>query len=576
MPVRNQRTQPLRAVIYARYSSDEQRPESIEDQIESCRQYCERMGWTIVATYADAAMSGASAARPEYERMRRDADRRAFDVVVAEALDRLSRRVADVAGLHDRLAFLGVKLHTTDRGEITPLLAGVLGAVAQSYLEDLRHKTRRGLRGKVLAGLSAGGIGYGYRADPATPDKRIIDTEEAAVVRRIFTLYADGVSPRTIAAKLNAGGVPGPGGRPWGDTTIRGQVARGTGLLNNAAYVGRIEWDRCSYVKDPVTGKRQARPKPPEEWEVVEAPELRIIDDETWARVKARQGEVRTEMGRDEDGNALNRAHRNRYILSGLLYCGCCGSPYVMVDGYRYGCAQNRSKGTCPNDTKLKRADLETRVADALRHRLMAPEAVGLALNRVQEQHEQDAGQAEAKRAALGAKLRRLDSQIDKLTDAIAAAGHSTALLAKLANLEAEKVKVAAEINDLDTAAGVPLPPLSAGHVMAVYHALIKDLLLLLTPEATSDKEEQLAPLRDMLRGMIERITVQPAQDGEAVILFEGSFTGILAAAGLAQPIENKSPLAGGQGAFTVGGCGGLHCLRGNMSWMTRFFAANA
>lgn len=563
MPPRAKTSVNIRAAIYARYSTDEQRPESIEDQFESCRRYCERMGWTVVITYADAAISGSSAARPEYDRMRRDADRRAYDVVVAEALDRLSRRVADIAGLHDRLAYLGIKLHTTDRGEITPLLAGILGAVAQSYLEDLRHKTRRGLRGKALAGLSAGGISYGYRGDPASPGVRLINDEEAAVVRRIFAMYADGVSPRAIAAKLNVDGIVAPrhakmkGSDAWGDTTIRGQVARGTGILNNALYIGRLEWDRTNYVKDPVTGKRQARPKPPEEWEVVDVPDLRIIDDETWAKVKARQGEVRTEMGRDEDGNALNRAHRNRYILSGLLYCGCCGSPYVMVDGYRYGCAQHRSKGTCPNETKVKRADLETRVADALRHRMMAPETVDNMLRSMTALYEQEAGQAVGNRDKLAAKLRSLDGQINNITDILAEGRKSPALLDKLERLEEDKAKVAAEMADMDAAVGAPLPPLETEHIIAMYRVITRDVLLLLTPDATSDKEEQAASLRDVLRGMIERITVQPAQDGEVVILFEGSFTGILQAAGLAQPIENKSPLALGQGAFTVGGCGG-------------------
>ena len=85
------------------------------------------------------------------------------------------------------------------------------------------------------------------------------------MVRRIFELFAAGVSPREIAKRLNAEHVPGPGGRPWGDTTIRGQADRGTGILNNALYAGRLEWNRCSYVKDPRTGKKVPRPHPREQ-----------------------------------------------------------------------------------------------------------------------------------------------------------------------------------------------------------------------------------------------------------------------------------------------------------------------
>lgn len=114
---------------------------------------------------------------------------------------------------------------------------------------------------------------------PEGAGERRINAGEAAVVRRIFRDFAAGVSPRAIAKALNTEGVPGPDGRPWGDTTIRGQVERGIGILNNALYAGRLEWNRCSYVKDPRTGKRVARPNPREAWEIVPVPDLRIVDD---------------------------------------------------------------------------------------------------------------------------------------------------------------------------------------------------------------------------------------------------------------------------------------------------------
>src|SRR6185295_14358022 len=109
------------------------------------------------------------------------------------------------------------------------------------------------------------------------------------------------------------------GGRPWADTTIRGQAERATGILNNALYVGRLEWNRCSYIKDPATGKRVARPNPKDLWEVVGVPTLRIVTDELWDAVKLRQNEQSYEVRRDENGNALNRAHRRKFLLSGVL-----------------------------------------------------------------------------------------------------------------------------------------------------------------------------------------------------------------------------------------------------------------
>lgn len=225
----------------------------------------------------------------------------------------------------------------------------------------------RGLTGKILAGLSAGSLGYGYKVDSDTKGKRSIVEEEARVVRRIFDDYANGSSPRASAATLNKEGVPGSRGRLWIDTTIRGQADRGAGLLNNELYVGRVVWNRWSYIRDPSTGKRTARPNPKDEWEESSDETLKIVDDAPWQRVEAKQAEVRTEMGRDENGVPLNRAHRAQHLLSRLIYCGECGSPFATRDAQRYGCSNVRSKGTCTHNQLVKRADLERLIGDAIR-----------------------------------------------------------------------------------------------------------------------------------------------------------------------------------------------------------------
>ena len=114
----------------------------------------------------------------------------------------------------------------------------MLGTMAQLYLSELREKTRRGLMGRVLAGRSACGLAYGNRV--MATGARAIDPGEAEVVRRIFRAFAAGQSPRAIAKVLNAENIPGPDGRPWIDTTIRGQRERGSGVLNNDLYAGRL------------------------------------------------------------------------------------------------------------------------------------------------------------------------------------------------------------------------------------------------------------------------------------------------------------------------------------------------
>ena len=105
--------------------------------------------------------------------------------------------------------------------------------------------------------------------------------------------FADGRSPRDIAVELNREGIPGPQGRTWGPSTIYGNWQRGTGILNNELYVGRLVWNRQRFVKDPTTGKRQARLNPQAEWVIQDVPALRIVEQELWDAVKARQGHIR-------------------------------------------------------------------------------------------------------------------------------------------------------------------------------------------------------------------------------------------------------------------------------------------
>ncbi len=134
----------MRAAIYARYSTENQREASTEDQVEVCRRVIERNHWKLVRTYDDRAISGGSRFRPGYQQMQDDAENGQFDVIVVEALDRLGRKLADIAELHDRLQFANISIHTAATGEVTTMHIGMLGTMAQLYLSDLREKTRRG------------------------------------------------------------------------------------------------------------------------------------------------------------------------------------------------------------------------------------------------------------------------------------------------------------------------------------------------------------------------------------------------------------------------------------------------
>src|ERR1700720_61727 len=270
----------IKVALYARYSSENQRDASIEDQLRVCRLHAEKQGWTIVDSYTDRAISGASLLRPGIQELIQDATRGRFAIVLAEAMDRLSRDQEDIAGLVKRMAFAGVRIVTLSEGDVTHLHVGLKGTMNALFLKDLADKTRRGLRGRIEDGKSGGGLCYGYTiVENGERGGREIVQAEAAVVRRIFADFVAGKSPRRIAAELNREGTPGPGGRPWGDTTIRGHALRGTGVLRNELYAGRLVWNRLRYTKDPSTGRRVSRINPCEDWVFRDVPELRILDD---------------------------------------------------------------------------------------------------------------------------------------------------------------------------------------------------------------------------------------------------------------------------------------------------------
>ena len=120
--------------------------------------------------------------------------------------------------------------------------------------------------------------------------ERVINPAEAGIVRRIFNEFARGDSPRTIAGRLNAEKIAGPSGRSWGASTIHGHRVRGTGILNNDLYIGRVVWNKLRYQKDPATGKRVSRLNPEKDWIVKERPDLRIVSDDLWQDVKDKAG----------------------------------------------------------------------------------------------------------------------------------------------------------------------------------------------------------------------------------------------------------------------------------------------
>ena len=148
----------MKTAIYARYSTDMQSEASIEDQIRICQKRIDTEGWTLVETYADAALSGTSEDRPEYQRLMADIEAGRFDIIMAESLDRFSRDQEHMAKLNKWTTHHEVKLITLEDGEINEMHVGLKGLMSALYIKGLAAKTRRGLEGRVLMGRSAGGL----------------------------------------------------------------------------------------------------------------------------------------------------------------------------------------------------------------------------------------------------------------------------------------------------------------------------------------------------------------------------------------------------------------------------------
>lgn len=424
----------MRVAIYARYSSDLQDARSITDQVALARAYAVRQGWTVVAEFSDAAISGASIAnRPGLQDLMRAAESGSFDVVLCEALDRVSRDLEDIAGIYKRLTFRGLQLVTIADGVVGTLHVGLRGIVARLYLEDLAQKTRRGQIGRARAGRVPGGRCYGYDVVAGEErGKRVINEREAEIVRRIYREYAAGVRPMAIVKRLNVDKIPGPRGGPWNVSTLLGSRKRRNGILNAEVYVGRLVYNRQRFIKDPATGKRQARANAPDEWLTVDVPEFKIIDAETWAAVEAR----RAALGRTQ----LTQRRRPRHLLSGLLTCGTCGGSMIVATRMRdityFGCSVRLNRGACHNTRLAPAPDIEARVLAGLKRLLLAPEAIELAVEayraeRVRLAREQAQARARARHrqardrpGGLGNPRRRGDAAVGRV--AAGARGAST------------------------------------------------------------------------------------------------------------------------------------------------------
>jgi site-specific DNA recombinase len=512
----------MRVVIYARYSTDLQSASSIEDQIRLCRERVEKENGTIVEIYSDYAISGSSIRnRPGVRALLEGARSGKFDCVIAEALDRLSRDQEDTAAIYKRLQHSDIRLLTLAEGEISELHVGLKGTMNALFLKDLALKIRRGQRGRVEAGRIPGGSSYGYRiirqllADGSvSTGEREIDASQAAIIRRVFMEYADGMAPRQIAARLNREAVPSPRGGQWNASTINGNRRRRIGILDNELYLGRIIYNRQRFLKDPETGKRIARPNPEHEWVTKEVPQLRIIEDDLWERVRAIKQRYSSRWG--------NKRQSKKRLFSGLLKCGCCGGGMTIGRGDRYYCSARREKSTCNADRGIGAPELEQRVLNGLRDILLGNERL---IDEFTAEFKREL--ARLRKEGQGAKRRLLkelqdvERGIRRCLDFITGGdGDPGSVRNQLQRLEARKREIDADLRTQQDAMEIAIHP----NLPDLYRRKVAKLQQALQHEATRPQ------VLETIRSLVDRIDVMPGRKrGHCEVTIVGALAQILA-----------------------------------------------
>lgn len=341
------------AVIYARYSSHNQRDVSIEQQVNVCRKYAEEHDLDVIRIYDDHAMSGTNDNRPQFQRMIRDSATGAFSYVIVYQLDRFSRDRYDSAIHKHTLKENGVKvlsaMENIGDDPTGVLMESVLEGFAEYYSKELAQKIRRGMMHNAEKCMVIGPLPLGYKKGD---DGRFeIIPEEAQIVREIFDRVAKGEVFANIFRNLNERGITTKRGLPWDRNSL-------SKLLHSEKYIGVYEYSDLR-IEDGI---------PP------------IIDRELFDRVQER---CRTKP------NARNNPQKRRrengvYLLTGKLYCGECKAPMVGVSGtgshgelhFYYACKNRRYKTGACHKKQVTRDYAEEFVAAELKKVIGRPEVI--------------------------------------------------------------------------------------------------------------------------------------------------------------------------------------------------------
>ncbi|MDY4031538.1 MAG: recombinase family protein [Pyramidobacter sp.] len=432
------------AAIYARYSSTNQREESIEAQVRACQEYAKRNDLIIVDTYADSAKTGTNAEREEFQRMIADSAAGKFEYIIVHKLDRFSRDRYDSVVYKRKLKMNGVTLRSVlenlDGSPESLILESLLEAMAAYYSQNLARESLKGMKENAYKCIYNGGVlPLGYSVDKETR-KFIINEDEAIVIRYIFSTYADGFGFKKIIKYLNDNGFRTREGRLFSVNGVHD-------ILKNIRYTGVYTFN-MKKEKD-AAGVRNHRPKSKEEQIMIERGMPAIIDKDTFDRVQKKMAENRRKAG-------FMKAHVPN-LLSGFIYCAECGAKYygftcISRRGYvtrYYKCVNYSAKMQCDNKMVRKEA-IEEFVVENLIQNIFAPKKFDL-IKEYYVEYQRTRKQNLSQKEALLRKEDKLPKEkIDKIVQFASESGISIDTVSQeLEELEGKRSSIAVKLEEM-------------------------------------------------------------------------------------------------------------------------------
>ena len=440
-----------RAVLYARFSSDNQREESIEAQLRAMHEYCSRNSIVIIHEYCDRAKSATTDDRPEFLKMIAASREGDFDFAIVHKLDRFSRNRYDSAYYKRELKKNGVQLLSVleqmDDSPESIILESVLEGMSEYYSKNLAREVMKGMRESAMDCRYIGGwVPYGFRVDPQT-HRYIINDYEAEAVRMIFRDVADGCGYNVVLNKLNSMGYRTRLGNTFSKETLYE-------MLRNEKYNGVYVFSRAA-SKDELGRRNNHLDKPIEDQIRIPGGMPKIVDDETFARVQAILAS-RKRHGR-RDG-------KRKYLLTGMVFCGLCGHRYCG-DSMQTGGEKNRSViGTyfCNNrknhgahacsNSNIHQEPLEELVLQKIEDIVFDESRIPGIVQAYRELCQQEDGTDKDKIRTLRQNLKTVEQKINNIVNIIANTG-SAALVTQLTQLEREKELLDVQIQEEERSA---------------------------------------------------------------------------------------------------------------------------